>query len=104
MISVSDCAKAYKLIGEKGKKNAEYWIGSGSPRTLKKYIEIMARLYPSSKCLEFDKIPYNDIKLKLGDFSIEDLQKDTGFVATQLYEDIVYELYDWLINKKIDVY
>ncbi len=104
VISVSDCAKAYKLIGEKGKKNAEYWIGSGSPRTLKKYIEIMAQLYPSNRHLEFDKIPYNDIKLKLEDFSIEDLQKDTGFVATQLYEDIVHELYDWLLNKKIDSY
>ena len=96
VLSVKDCAYAYKLIGEKGKKNAEYWIGSGSSRTLKEYINIMAELYPSNKPLEFDKVFYNDVQLNIEDFSIDLLQKDTDFIASQSYEEAVHELYNWL--------
>ncbi len=96
VVSVKDCAKAYRLIGEKGVKNRKYWIGSGSPRQLKEYIERMAALYPSDQPLEFGKISYNDVRLKKEAFSIKKLQKDTGFVPGQTYEDAVHDLYRWI--------
>jgi nucleoside-diphosphate-sugar epimerase len=102
VVSVKDCAYAYKLIGEKGKRNKEYWIGSGTPRTLKEYINIMAQLYPSNQLLEFDKVFYNDIKLKLDDFSIKLLQKDTDFIPNQSYEDTVHELFNWLTKNDLN--
>ncbi|MBT0866685.1 NAD(P)-dependent oxidoreductase, partial [Campylobacter coli] len=34
-IALKDCIRAFKLIGTMGKKNSEYWIGSGEPKTLK---------------------------------------------------------------------
>jgi nucleoside-diphosphate-sugar epimerase len=98
VLSVKDCAYAYKLIGEKGKRNSEYWIGSGKARTLKEYIEIMAELYPSIQPLEFNKVFYNDVQLNLEDFSINLLQQDTGFLPSQSYSDAVHELYNWLEN------
>jgi len=100
VISVSDCALAYDLIGKKGKPGSEYWIGSGKPRRLREYVEIMAALYPSNEELQFGKFPYNDIALSLTDFSIECLKNDTGFIPTQEYEDIVHELYSWLIQEE----
>jgi len=102
VISVKDCAYAYKLLGEMGNNNSEYWIGSGKPRTLKEYIGIMARLYPSAQPLEFGKVFYNDVKLELKDFSIDLLQKDTGFIPSQSYEDAVHELYAWLSRKDLN--
>lgn len=101
VISVSDCASAYLKIGQFGKANSEYWIGSGQARPLKEYVEIMASLYPSGKKMQFGKMPFNDISLVKEDFSIELLSQDTGFKPSQIYEDIVHELYLWLTRNRL---
>jgi nucleoside-diphosphate-sugar epimerase len=99
VISVLDCARAYCAIGEFGKSGSEYWIGSGKPRRLREYVEIMYRLYPSAREMQFGKFPYNDISLTKEDFNIDLLLNDTGFSHSQSYEDTVHELYQWLINR-----
>jgi nucleoside-diphosphate-sugar epimerase len=99
VISVTDCARAYYYIGESGKNGTEYWIGSGNPRKLREYVEIMYSLYPSGKEMQFGKFPYNDIALKMEDFSIDLLIKETDFYHIQTYEDTVHELYFWLKDK-----
>lgn len=101
VISVTDCANAYYLIGQYGLANKDYWIGSGQPRPLKDYVNIMYKLYPSNKEMKFGKMPYNDISLKIEDFSVDLLKKDTGFSCNLSYEDTVKDLYKWLINHEI---
>ena len=96
VISVKDCANAYKLIGEKGIKSREYWVGSGAPKPLKEYIKIMCNLYKVKKELKFGQFPYNDISLKKSDFSINNLSQDTAFKPTISYEDSVKELFNFL--------
>jgi nucleoside-diphosphate-sugar epimerase len=96
VISVSDCAEAYFLIGKNGFPGSEYRIGSGEARPLKEYVEIMAEMYPSEKKLQFGKFAYNDISLKMQDFSIDLLSEHTGFKPRQTYKDIVKELYQTL--------
>jgi nucleoside-diphosphate-sugar epimerase len=98
VISVKDCARAYYHIAKFGKPFAEYWIGSGNPRRLREYVEIMYKLYPSTKPMQFGMMPYNDISLTLEDFNIQSLIDDTGFNHLQSYEDTVHELYNWLFN------
>ena len=102
VISVNDCARAYYYIAKFGKPGSEYWIGSGEPRKLKDYVEIMFSLYPSKKPMQFGMMPYNDISLNKADFNIDLLKEDTGFTHLQSYEDTVHELYDWLFNHKIN--
>ena len=97
-ISVGDLANAYYLIGCKGISGSDYWVGSGSPRKLKEYVEIMYNLYPSGKKLQFGKFAYNDISLEYQDFSINLLTKDTGFTPSKSYEQTVKELHTWLSN------
>lgn len=101
VISVSDCANAYMKIGQFGKPCSEYWIGSGNPRPLKQYVKIMASLYPSGQDLQFGKMPYNDISLKKEDFSTKLLTQDTGFRPKYQYEEIVHEVYSWLIKNEL---
>lgn len=96
VISVSDCALAYKLIGSKGESGEEYWVGSGEARPLKEYVKIMAKLYPSGKELKFGEFSYNDISLKKDDFDIYNLIEDTSFEPVKSYEETVRELYSWL--------
>lgn len=100
VISVKDCARAYYYIAKYGKQRSEYWIGSGNPKKLKEYVEIMYSLYPSSKEMQFGKMPYNDIKLEARDFDIENLVSDTKFFHTQSYEETVHELFDWLMLRR----
>ena len=60
----------------------------------------MYSLYPSSKEMQFGKMPYNDIKLEARDFDIENLVSDTKFFHTQSYEETVHELFDWLMLRR----
>lgn len=97
VIAVSDCARAYHLIGNEGKRGQEYWVGSGEARPLKNYVQIMAQLYPSGKELRFGEFSYNDISLKKEDFNIDNLRADTGFQPKKTYENNVHDLYKHLI-------
>jgi nucleoside-diphosphate-sugar epimerase len=99
VVTVSDCARGYCLIGHKGNPGSEYWVGSGEARPLKEYVEIMAKIYPSKQPLQFGKMPYNDISLLKDDFSIDNLVEDTGYKPEQSYEEAVVELHNWLVNK-----
>ncbi|CAM3335253.1 NAD-dependent epimerase/dehydratase family protein [Helicobacter labetoulli] len=100
-ISIRDCVRAFKLIGEKGKKNAEYWIGSGKPRALKEYIEIMTTIYPPKYPVEFGKVAYSDVKLDRAVFSTKTLEEDLKFKCQISYEESLEELHQWLKYKTI---
>ena len=95
-IDIPDCCDGYVKICEKGVAGSEYWVGSGQPRRLREYVEIMYSLYPSDMLLEFGSLPYNDIKINIEDFSIERLQKDTKFFPKVQFEDIVHQLHAYL--------
>lgn len=96
VVSITDCVRAFKLIGEKGKDKAEYWVGSGKARTLREYIEILVKKYEPNMYMEFGKINYSDVQLSLDTFSPKKLHEDTGFVCKQSYEDAVEEMYQYL--------
>lgn len=98
VISVNDCARAYLAIAMYGTPFREYWIGSGQPRPLRQYVEIMASLFPSQQPLQFGAMPYNDISLSISDFSIEMLTSDTNFQPLDQYEDIVRMLHSWIVE------
>lgn len=100
VISSYDCALAYKMIGEKGLPQSEYWIGSGEAKPLKEYIKAMYDLYPSGQEMQFGKLTYNDISLTLEDFDISNLVGDTGFQPTMSYEKTVHQLHGWLTEGK----
>tara|TARA_B100000902_G_C27213217_1_gene865558 strand:- start:35 stop:979 length:945 start_codon:yes stop_codon:yes gene_type:complete len=94
VISSEDCSLGYYLICKNGIAGSEYWVGSGNPRRLREYVEIMYKLFPSKRKLEFGKLPYNDIILKKKDFSIDLLFKHTGYKTTMTYEETVKKLYE----------
>ncbi|WP_144600515.1 NAD-dependent epimerase/dehydratase family protein [Campylobacter coli] len=100
-IALKDCIRAFKLIGAMGKKNSEYWIGSGDPKTLKEYVQIMAARYPPKFPVEFGKISYSDVKLPKEVFSIKLLKEDFNFRCEQSYEESLEDLYQWLKYKTI---
>lgn len=103
VISVYDCALGFKTIGESGKRYAQYWIGSGHPRPLKEYIQIMADKYHKKGIIEFGVLNYNDIKLDRSIFSPLKLKTDTGFCCTHSYEQTLEDVHSWLTNQKSNI-
>jgi nucleoside-diphosphate-sugar epimerase len=99
VVSASDCVRGYALICEKGLPGKEYWVGSGNPKPLREYVERMYNLYPSGIEMQFGKLPYNDVKLTEEDFSIAELENDTGYAPRLTYEDSVRELHDSLTRR-----
>ena len=100
VISSFDCARAYKLIGEKGENLKDYWIGSGNPKILKEYVKIMKKMFSYNKDLNFNGLSINEIPLSKDDFSIENLQKDTGFNPIMSFTDTVKELKEYFQSLK----
>ncbi|MEL0208800.1 MAG: NAD(P)-dependent oxidoreductase [Gammaproteobacteria bacterium] len=98
VISLADCSLGYYLICQKGKSDEEYWVGSGNPRKLREYVEKMFNLFPSKKEMQFGKLPYNDIILEKEDFSIANLEADTGYKPIMTFEETVKELHESLFG------
>lgn len=96
VISVDDCARAYMLIGYHGREHCEYWIGSGEARPLKEYVCAMASLYAPQAELRFGSFPYNDISMRLEDFSIELLHSHTGYEPQKTFIETAQHLYRFL--------
>ena len=84
VIFISDVAKAFYLIGEKGKNKADYYIGTGRPNTLKNYFEYFEDLVKNRNQLR------NKFKFKKDNmFNNEILKSDTGFVSEKQFENII---------------
>ena len=98
VISLDDCAMGYYLICQKGKPAETYWVGSGAPQRLRKYVERMYALVPSGKEMQFGLLPYNDIILDKETFSIASLTRDTGYQPTKSYEETDCELHQYLLS------
>ncbi len=88
MIFTEDVAKAYYLIGIKGKNKADYFIGTSHPKTLYQYFELFEQTVKGIIDSKFD----NNSKLDNGIFSTDKLLNDTGFEISNNFEDIIKTL------------
>ncbi len=85
-----DVAKAFRMIGEKGKNGATYCLGSGKARPLKEYVEILRDSIDSTLPLGMGERPYGDKQVMYLCADIENLTRDTGFVPeTEFGEGII---------------
>lgn len=81
-IYITDAAKAFVAVGEKGKPNKTYYIGSLSPRPLKEFLLEMRDQVDASVEIGLGEIPFGGISLTYNEFDIEAVKKDTGFVPS----------------------
>jgi len=88
IIFTDDVARAYHLIGLRGKNKADYFIGTSRLITLGQYFEMFERLV-SSNCSDEADIA---AAASVGHFDTEALYRDTGFVATTRFQDMIKNL------------
>lgn len=95
-VYVSDVAKAFYLVAEKGKPFCEYMIGSGDARPLREFIfEMVAVCGPESKPL-FGDIPYTGTNMPLSTFCIDAIKNDCGFAIEVPFGKGAQMTMDWL--------
>lgn len=78
-IYITDAARAFRLIGEKGRDMEIYRLGSGKATHLKSFIEIMQETTGTSSDITYSEDTTGICYLDPESFSIDTLVKDTGF-------------------------
>lgn len=80
-IYIDDVARAFRLIGEKGKPFHEYLIGSSTARPLKEFLLEMRTAIAPELDFQFGDIPFTGVDLALERFDCSATERDTGFRA-----------------------
>lgn len=95
-IYITDAAKTFVAIGDAGKSNRTYYIGSQEPRPLKEFLcELRDCIDPSIK-IGLGDLPFNGVSLTYKEFDINAVKNDTGFVPTVSFTDGVKNTVDWI--------
>lgn len=90
---VTDAARAFAAVGEKGMDGKTYVIGSGKPRPLREWLE--EAMTVTGGRAEFGKIPFSGVSLRKSDFDTEELEQDTGFCCRVPFAEGIRRLWHW---------
>ncbi len=90
-----DAARAMYLLGEKGRDEAVYCIGSGQARPLREYIEILRDCIDPGLEPDFGAVPYGDKQIMYLCADIGKLTEDTGFVPEVEFAEGIRETVAW---------
>lgn len=94
-VYIDDVARAFRLIGERGKPFHEYLIGSSTARPLKEFLlEMQAAIAPDLE-FQFGDIPFTGIDLPLSKFDCSQTEKDTGFRAQITFGEGCRRTMEW---------
>lgn len=95
-IYIDDAAKAFVAIGDKGKNNRTYYIGSQNPRPLKEFLcELREQVNPEME-IGLGEIPFHGVSLTYEEFDIHAVEKDTGFLPQVSFADGIKKTAAWI--------
>lgn len=95
-IYIDDVAKAFYLIGEKGKPFNDYIICSGKAKPLKEFLlEMKESIAPNLEFI-FGDVPFTGINLPLDTFDNKNLLDDTGFEPEISFGQGCLKTMEWL--------
>lgn len=95
-VYVSDVAKAFYLVAQKGRPFCEYIIGSGNARPLKEFILEMVATCDSKAKLLFGDVPFTGTNMPLENFGIDAIKNDCGFEPEVIFAEGIKKTMDWL--------
>lgn len=95
-IYISDAAKEFVEIGEKGTPNKAYYIGSLNPRPLKEFLLEMRDCVDSSIEMGLGELPFNGVSLTYKEFNVNAVKEDTGYVPKVSFREGINNTIEWL--------
>ncbi len=97
-VYIDDVARAFRLIGEKGKPFCEYLIGSSNAKPLKEFLlEMKAAIAPDLDFI-FGDIPFTGVNQPLEEFDCSKTEADTGFKAEISFGEGCRRTRDWWLE------
>lgn len=99
---VGEVARALYFIGEYGKTEKTYGIGSGAYRPLREYVEEIRNLINSDLKIGIGIKPELSEKVFSSCVNIEELSKDTGFVPNISFEEGIKSTIEYYKNSQIN--
>ncbi len=101
-VYLSDAVEAYIKIGEHGREFRKYIIGSGSPKTLKSFLEVVERVTGTEGKILYGQMKYQGVYFTEREYDTGQLQEDTGYEAHVSFEEGIRKLYLWLSGEVQD--
>lgn len=95
-IYIDDVANAFYLLGEKGKANRGYIIGSGQAKPLKEFILEMTKANSPDNPPHFGDVPFTGVNISLETFDITPIIEDCGFKPKVSFVEGTKKTMDWL--------
>lgn len=95
-IYITDAAKIFARIGEMGKPNKTYYIGSQNPKPLKEYLLEMRDCVDPSIPIGLGEIPFHGVSLTYQEFDINAVKDDTGFIPEVSFTEGIHHTIAWL--------
>ncbi len=92
-IHISDAVEALKLIGESGRPDAFYAVGSAENRRLSEYVDIICDILGGKA--EFGAVEYKDGAVPNSAVCIDRLREDTGFCPAVRFDDGIRDVIDY---------
>jgi len=99
-IYISDAAKAFYLIGEKGKSCSSYYVGNLEPHPLKEFIIKMRDAVDNKIELNFGEIPLKGALLKYNEFDMSKLSRELGFIPEVSFEKGIEKTVEWIQGRR----
>lgn len=90
-----DAARAFRLIAEKGRDGAVYFLGTGKPRTLREFICLIRDAVDPGLEIGLGELPYYPNQVMHLEADISNLTEDTGFQPEYSFEDGIRETVEW---------
>lgn len=95
-VYIDDAAKAFRLIGEKGRPFHEYTVGSSKARPLKDFLLEMQEAIAPGLQFQFGCMPFTGASLPLEEFDCSKTERDTGFRAQVEFAEGCRRTMEWL--------
>lgn len=97
-VYIDDVARAFRLIGQKGKPFCEYLIGSSNAKPLKEFLLEMKEAIAPDLDFIFGDIPFTGVNQPLEDFDCSKTESDTGFKAEISFGEGCRRTRDWWLE------
>lgn len=95
-VYITDTAQGLYCIGNRGKANHAYYIGSTKPAKLKTFIYALRDEIDPSIVLNLGAIPFNGVVQPEETFDCTKLVEDTGYMPRVSFADGIKKTVEWL--------
>lgn len=98
-VYIDDAARAFRLIGERGKAFQSYIVGSSSAKPLKRFLIDMQQAIAPKLPFKFDSMPFQGISLPIEEFDCRNTEEDTTFKAEVSFAEGCQRTAQWWGNR-----